>query len=124
VAIKNYRDLVAWQKAIDIVELVYSITSLFPKEESYILTAQIRRAAISVPANIAEGSSRNSTKEFVRFLNIAMGSLKELETHFEISGRLGLVKPDDKQKLFIKTDEVGRIIYYLRQSLEKKMEIA
>ncbi len=120
--IQNYRDLIAWQKSVDIVEMVYDVTKSFPREEAYILTSQIRRAAISVPANIAEGSSRSSTKEFIRFLNIAMGSLKELETHFIISERLKLINATGVQNLIAKTDEVGRIIYFLRSSLTKKLE--
>ena len=122
--IKNYRDLIAWQKSVDVVELIYDITKTFPREESYVLTSQIRRAAISVPANIAEGSSRSSTKEFIRFLKIAMGSLKELETHFIISERLKLINSKDVQSLLTKTDEVGRIIHSLRSSLTKRLEAA
>ena len=123
-SVKNYRDLVAWQKSIDMVEVVYEITRSFPKEESFVLTSQIRRAVISVPANIVEGSSKQSTKDFIRFLNISMGSLKELENHLIISQRLKLINEIELQSLLNKTDEVGRIIYYLRNSLKKRLEAA
>src|SRR5512135_2077752 len=87
--VKNYRDLIAWQKAMDLVEMVYRLTKDFPKDEIYTLTSQIRRAVVSVPANIAEGQGRASDGEFHRFLTIAHGSLRELETHLFIAQRLG-----------------------------------
>lgn len=122
--VKNYKDLIAWQKAMDIVEFVYSATNNFPNEEKYILTSQIRRSAISIPSNIAEGSSRSSTKEFIRFLDIAKGSLKELETQMLIAERLKLIDKNEIKNLLDKTEEVGRIMYYLKISLLKKLEAA
>ena len=80
VAVRNYCDLVAWQKAMDLVEIVYKATSQFPKEEVYGLTNQSRRAAVSVPSNIAEGQGRRSDNDFRRFLAIGHGSLREVET--------------------------------------------
>ena len=89
-AARNYRDLVAWQKAMDLVELVYRTTTGFPKHELYGLTSQIRRAAVSVPFNIAEGEGRSSSKkDFIRCLSIAYGSLREVETQALIGTRLG-----------------------------------
>ena len=76
--VKNYQDLIGWQKAMDLVEVVYHLTKRFPSEELYGLTSQVRRAAVSVPSNIAEGQGRNSTNEFARFLSIAHGSLREV----------------------------------------------
>lgn len=122
--VKNYKDLIAWQKAMDIVEFVYNATNNFPNEEKYVLTSQIRRSAISIPSNIAEGSSRSSTKEFIRFLDIAKDSLKELETQMLIAERLKLIDKNEIKNLLEKTEEVGRIMYYLKISLLKKLEAA
>ncbi len=87
----SYRDLIVWQKSIDLVTLVYKMTSSFPKEEKYSLTSQLKRSAISVPSNIAEGYGRKYTKEYSRFLQIARGSLYELQTQLEISKNVGFV---------------------------------
>jgi four helix bundle protein len=93
---RNHHDLLAWQQAILLVKLVYQLTSGFPQQETYGLVAQMRRAAISVPANIAEGAARKSAKEFTRFLAIARGSLSELETYLVISRELGYLAESDK----------------------------
>ena len=95
-SIKSYRDLIVWQKAMDLVEMVYQVTKGFPKEEHYGLTNQLRRAAVSVPSNIAEGQARNSTAEFRNFLSIARGSLAEVETQLLIAERLKYI---DSEKL-------------------------
>ena len=81
----SYRDLVVWQKSMELTKKIYTITKDFPKEEVYGLTSQIRRSAVSIPSNIAEGKGRNSDKEFVRFLQISLGSLYELQTQFELA---------------------------------------
>ena len=86
-ASKNYRDLIAWHKAVDLVEELYKLTRDFPKEEAYALTSQMRRAAVSIPSNIAEGEGRRSGNEFGHFLSIAHGSLRELETQIMIARR-------------------------------------
>lgn len=85
----DYKELHVWQKAMELVEEVYKLTGDFPKEEMYGLTSQIRRSAVSIPSNIAEGSSRAGTKEFIQFLSIARGSAAELETQLILSSRLG-----------------------------------
>jgi four helix bundle protein len=85
--IKNYKDLIVWQKSIDLVDEIYKITRLFPKSETYSLASQMQRAAISIPSNIAEGHGRNHTKEYVQFLGISYGSSTELETQLIISKR-------------------------------------
>ena len=85
---QSYRDLIAWQKGVDLVEGIYRATQSWPREETYSLTDQVRRAAVSVPANIAEGHGRHSTKEFLQHLGIASGSLCEAETHLVIANRL------------------------------------
>jgi four helix bundle protein len=87
-AVKDYRDLIVWQKAMDLVETIYRTTATFPREEVYGLTSQIRRAAISIPSSIAEGNGRNTTRDYVHFLGMAYGSVKEVETQVLIAERL------------------------------------
>jgi len=89
--VKSYRDLVVWQKAVSFVIGIYKTTKSFPKEEKYGITNQIRRAAVSVPSNIAEGFGRNSKKDFIRFLYISIGSLFEVQTQLDISNKLGFI---------------------------------
>lgn len=98
---KSHKDLDVWKSSVGFVEDIYRLTSLFPKEEVYGLTSQLRRAAVSIPSNIAEGASRQSDKEFIQFLYISLGSVSEIDTQIEISQRLGFVDKTDKinQKL-------------------------
>jgi len=117
--VKRYCDLVAWQKAMKLVEEVYRITKPFPREELYGLTNQLRRAAVSIPSNIAEGQSRGS-RDFLRFLSIAHGSLSETETQMEIALRLGYIQQTDLDKFNETASEVGRLIHGLSTSIEKK----
>ena len=116
--VRRYCDLVAWQKAIDFVEEAYRITKRFPKDELYGLTNQLRRAAVSIPSNIAEGQSRGS-RDFVRFLSIAEGSLSEAETQMTIALRLGYVKQVELERFQSLGVEVGRLINGLASSIEK-----
>lgn len=90
---KTHKDLDIWNLSIDLVEDVYTLTRNFPREEIYGLTSQMRRAAVSIPSNIAEGAARNSKKEFIHFLYVALGSLSELETHLVITRKLGFAEP-------------------------------
>jgi len=90
-ALKNHKDLELWQFSIDLVLMIYHRTNGFPEDEKFGFTSQIRRAAVSVPSNIAEGAGRNSRKEFIRFLYIAMGSLAEIETQLILSVKLGFL---------------------------------
>lgn len=113
----NFRELSVWKKAIDMVKEVYLITSRFPKEELCGLTNQIRRAAVSVPSNIAEGAGRNSGKEFVHFLSIALGSCYELETQFVISRELGFVTEQDLSVLENVFAEIQKMIRGLQKSI-------
>ncbi|HXE91895.1 MAG TPA: four helix bundle protein [Terriglobales bacterium] len=117
--VKTYADLVAWQKAIDLVLDVYRATRSFPKEEAYGLTAQVRRAAVSVPSNIAEGQGRGSTGEFLQFIGHAKGSLFELETQLTIAGRLEYLHETELARLLQSCSELGRIINGLLRSLRK-----
>jgi len=116
--VKRYTDLVAWQKAMDLVEAVYRTTSAFPKEELG-LSSQLRRAAISIPSNIAEGHCRNGRREFVHHLSIALGSLGELETQVMISERLGYLAALESSKILASAAEAGRIIVGLMHSVER-----
>lgn len=119
-AVKDYRELIVWQKAVDLVEAVYRASASFPKEEVYGLTSQIRRAAVSVPSNIAEGQARNTTADFLHFLSIARGSLKEVETQVIIARRLGYIDAQKESELTNLTEEVSRLISGLTNSLKKK----
>jgi four helix bundle protein len=115
--IKSHRDLIAWQKAVELVTACYEVTRSFPADERFGLTQQLRRAAVSVPANIAEGKGRGTSKELNRFLTIAGGSLTELDTHLVVANKLGYVTQDKLGQLVGKLEEVGRIITGLRKSL-------
>jgi four helix bundle protein len=106
----DYRDLIVWQKSMDLVSQVYRCTQTFPRGESFCLTTQIRRAAISVPSNIAEGKGRHSSKELTHFLFQARGSLLELETQSLIAQRLGYLKEQDCLELSSLTSVVGRLL--------------
>lgn len=117
--IKSYRDLETWQKAIELVEEVYKETRLFPKEEIYGLVSQMRRAAVSVPSNIAEGQGRNSTNEFLRFLSIVYGSLCELGTQIIIVRNLTYLNSQSYERLEDMVARVGRMIHGLSNSLRK-----
>ena len=113
----DYRDLVVWQKAMDLVVHLYTATATFPPEERFGLVAQMRRAAVSVPSNIAEGQGRRtSDDEFVRFLKIARGSLAELETQVELSIRLNFLETPQASALQSSADEVGRLLSGLMKS--------
>ena len=114
---KSYRDLAAWQRALELVEGVYQVTKSWPREEIYGLTNQVRRAAVSIPANIAEGQGRRNPREFARFLNIATGSLHEVETHLLIAERLHYLDDRALAPLLHLASETGRIINGLLRSL-------
>jgi four helix bundle protein len=119
--VQHYRELIVWQKAIVLVEETYKVTNGFPKTEIYALTNQIRRAAVSIPSNIAEGQGRNSTRDFLHFLSIAQGSLMELETQITIAERLGYFDKKQETILLDLTAEVSRMLSGLRTSLNKKL---
>ena len=106
----GHRDLVVWQKAMDLVVECYRISDRFPRSEDFGLRLQLRRASVSVPANIAEGRGRTGVGEYLHHLSIAHGSLKELETHLEISRRLGYLTPEVLADFQGRLDEVGRLL--------------
>lgn len=116
--VRTHHDLFAWQEAMTLVELIYRRTAAFPKEEVYGLAAQMRRSAVSVPSNIAEGAGRNSAREFVQYLGIASGSLAELDTQLELSVRLGLGKPEPA--CIYQVPRVGTLLVGLRNSLRAR----
>jgi len=116
---KTHKDLKIWQLSIDMVTKVYALTKNFPKEEMYGLTSQIRRAAISVPSNIAEGCGRNSAKELIQFLYYSMGSLSELETQFIIAQNLGYITVSDKQIFEQIFQEQFKMLSAFIQSIKK-----
>jgi four helix bundle protein len=118
VAIESYRDLKVWQKGMQVAELSYRLTRTFPREEAYAMTSQINRASSRIPANIAEGYGRTGRKEYLYFLRIANGSLKELETHLILSCRVGLSRPSDVDELLAHCDEEGKMLLSLIRSLE------
>ena len=118
--IKSYRDLIVWQKSMELVMSVYSITKEFPKEELYAITSQIRRSAVSVPSNIAEGYGRNSTQDYVRFLQIACGSLYELQTQLEISVNLNYMEREKSEVIFTLINEIERMLNKMISKLSGK----
>lgn len=107
---KTYKELGVWRKSVDLTEEVYSITRHFPHEEKFGLTSQIRRATVSIPANIAEGWGRGTTREDLKFLLISRASLMELETHGIISARLGYLSKEEFAGLETRIDEIGRML--------------
>jgi four helix bundle protein len=120
VQLKHYQQLIAWQKAIALVTEIYSATKSFPSDEIYGLTSQLRRAAVSVPSNIAEGQGRATRGEFVQFLCHARGSLYEVETQIVIATALHYIAVDTRDRLSDRTTELGRILNGLIASLQKK----
>jgi four helix bundle protein len=115
--VKSFEELIVWQKAVDLAEAVYRATRGFPKEELYGLVSQMRRAAVSVPSNIAEGQGRQTRGEFVQFLGHARGSLAELQTQAILAERLKMLTPPAAADLQQRIEEVGRLLSGLRRSL-------
>jgi four helix bundle protein len=121
VKVNSYRDLIVWQLAMRLTESVYRITGTFPNKETYAPANQLQRAAVSIPSNIAEGHARSSTKDYLRFISIAMGSLAELETQMELSARLEYIDQPKLGELLATADELGRMLQGLRKSLQSKL---
>jgi four helix bundle protein len=118
--VRSYRDLIGWQKAIDLVTEIYLATQTFPDRERFGLTSQLRRAAVSVPSNVAEGQGRHSTGEFKQFLGHARGSLLEVETQIFIARNLGYLSREQSESSIKRTEEVGRILNGLLGSLKSR----
>lgn len=119
-SISSYRDLDVWKEGMALPSEIYRCTASFPREELYGLTSQMRRACVSIPANIAEGYGREKTGSFIQFLRISQGSLKELETLIEISSDLTFLATDLSESLQIKTDRLGKMIRGLIRALERR----
>jgi four helix bundle protein len=120
--IKTYKDLIVWQKSMLLVTEIYKISKYFPKDETYGLVSQMRRCAISIPSNIAEGYGRKSTSDYVRFLRVAAGSLYELQTQMEISLNLGYLKSNKFDKLYESGREIERMLSSLTKKLDKRIK--
>jgi len=118
--VTHFRELHVWQRGMDLVVAVYRVSAAFPKSELYGLTGQIRRAAVSIPSNIAEGHSRASTKEYLNHLSIAQASLAELETQLEIATRLQLVELSDSRPILEQATVLGKQLRALRVAVDKR----
>lgn len=118
--VASYKELFVYQKSFDLCLKIYKTTEEFPKSELYGLTNQMRRAAVSIPSNIAEGQRRRSRKEFLQFLSISRGSCAELETQISLSISLGFISPDKGNELLKYADEVSMLIYKMIRSLENQ----
>lgn len=110
---KTHKDLDVWKLSIDFVTEIYKVTSSFPKEDQFGLTNQIRRAAVSVPSNIAEGAARNSDKEFLRFLYISLGSIQEIDTQLLIALNLDFISSSDFDNLIIQLEQIAKMLIRL-----------
>ena len=120
--IESYRDLRVWRQAMDLAEASYRLTAGFPTDELFGMTSQIRRASVSIAANIAEGYGRESTGSYAQFLRVAQGSLKELETHLLLSQRVGLTSSALVEPLLELSDGIGRMLRSLIRSIERTAE--
>lgn len=118
--VKTYNDLIVWQKAMQLITEIYMITKKFPKEERYGLISQIRRSSVSVPSNIAEGFGRDSTNDYVRFLQIANGSLYELQTQLKICNNLKYLSNQIYNKIYEQSREIERMLASLIRKLSAK----
>lgn len=118
--IRPHRKLDVWQQSMMLTKDVYDLTAGFPKSESYGLTSQMRRAALSIPSNIAEGAGRRGTKEFLQFVNIAQGSASELDTQFELSRMVGYLDNEQVDTLTKKLTNITKMLYGLSRSISSK----
>ena len=118
--INSYRDLLVWQAGVELAAACYQATQTFPRDELYGMTSQIRRASTSIPANIAEGYGRDSTGQFIQFLRVAQGSLKELETHIVVATRVSLLADGEADRILAHCEELGRMLRGLIRTLELK----
>ena len=119
---KPHKRLIAWQKSMDLVVLIYDLTKSFPAEEKFGLVSQMRRAAVSAPSNISEGAADRSPLQFINFLSNAIGSLNELETQLEVSFRVGYLNESTFKKAQFLTDECLKTTFGLKRSIEQKIQ--
>jgi four helix bundle protein len=118
--IRSHRDLLVWQRAMDVAVSTYELTRQYPRDELFGLTSQSRRAAASVAANIAEGYGRATRQAYLNFLRIARGSLKELETHLVLAQRVGLASSEPSNALLVQADELGRMLHSLISKVQNR----
>jgi four helix bundle protein len=116
---QSYRDLLVWQKAMDLVDHVYDLALLFPPDERFALTPQLKRAVVSVPANIAEGQGRATRRDFANFLTIARSSVLEVETLLSVAQRRGFITDEKLDSAFLLTTEVGKMLFVLRKRIKE-----
>jgi four helix bundle protein len=119
-SVSDYRELKVWQEALALAELVYGVTQRFPADERFGLISQVRRAVVSVPSCIAEGNARSSTRDYLRFLSMACGSLAEVETQLVLSARLGYLPESDNDELMLKLRGVHKLLHALKRALSRK----
>ncbi|MBI5940315.1 MAG: four helix bundle protein [Caulobacterales bacterium] len=120
--VDSHRDLDVWKLSLDWVEATYRCSASWPADERFGLISQVRRAAVSVAANIAEGAGRKGTGEFIQFIGVARGSLAEAETHLLIAGRLGYARPDELTPLFADMERIGRMLSVLTTRLKQRQQ--
>jgi four helix bundle protein len=118
--IQSYRDLNVWQEAMSIAEAIYTLTKPFPSSELYGLTTQMRRASVSIAANIAEGHGRETSGSYIQFLRVSQGSLKELETHLFLTERVGLAGREQVEPILDECDKLGRMLRALIRAFQEK----
>lgn len=116
-----HKNLLAWKNSFDLVKNVYNLTNEFPKDERFGFISQLRRAAVSIPVNIAEGAARKSSKEFIQFLHISMGSMTEIDTLLLLSIELGFINRNESEVLLEKLDHIGKLIYGLIKKIERDL---
>ena len=119
--VSSYRDLAVWQKAMDLAEMIFSLTSKVPREQIYGMSAQMQRAANSVPSNIAEGHARDSTKEYLYYISVSLGSIAELETQLILCGRVKFLSEGEVKKALGLADEVGKMLRSIQRGLKEKL---
>lgn len=117
---RTHKDLDAWKLSIEFVTEVYKITRAFPKEELFGLSIQLRRAAVSIPSNIAEGAARQTTKEFIQFLHVALGSQQEVDTQLLVAKNLGFIGIKEYEELIVRIDKIGKMLNGLIKYLKEK----
>jgi len=117
---KTYRELIVWRKSMDFVTSIYQVSKLFPNDENFGLTSQLRRSAISIPSNISEGYGRNSLNDYIRFLNISVGSLYEVQTQIEIAFNLKYIENEQFKSIYDSTREIERMMSSLIRKLNEK----
>ncbi len=121
-AVSSYKDLMVWKKGVQLAKAVYQLTATLPKQEAFGLSSQLQRAAVSIPANIAEGHARGSTKDFLRFLAIARGSPAELETLLTLTVELEHSRAEKAGEIIRQCDEISRMLSGLRSSLKRRLD--